>query len=71
MAVPELLWYLGVIGPDILSGGFVVVLALAVLYRWYVAKTALETSGLIASTMVLLEITLSIAIWKYGSVIVG
>lgn len=71
LAVPELLWYAGVIGPDILSGAFVAVLALAVLYRWYVAKTALETTGLIASTMVLLEITLSIAIWKYGSLIVG
>ncbi len=71
LSIPEALWYLGAIGTNTLGGGYLVVLALVVVYRWYIAKTALETTGLIASTMVLLEITLSIALQKYGGLIVG
>ncbi len=71
LAAPVALLYLGVIGVDTARGGFGIALLLVVVYRWFIARIALETTGLVASAMVLLEFTLSIAISQYGGQIVG
>jgi hypothetical protein len=71
LAAPVALLYLGVISIEVFRGGYGIALLLVVFYRWYIARTALETSGLVASTMVLLEFTLTIAVSKYGGMLVG
>ncbi len=71
LATPIALLYMGLFGVDTARGVYGIALLLVVVYRWYIAKTALETTGLNASAMVLLEFTLSIAISKYGGLLVG
>ncbi len=40
-------------------------------YRWFLAKAALETTGLVATGLVLLELTLSVAIARYSTQLIG
>jgi hypothetical protein len=59
---PLILLDLGLVGP-----GFAVMLSFAVVlvslyYRWYVALTAFETTGLVATALVLADVVLSLTI---------
>lgn len=71
MMAPVLLYYMGLIGKTPTAGLSWVCFVLVVLYRWFVARTALETSGLVAGAVVLLEFTLAIAIARLGMVLFG
>lgn len=64
--VPAVFFYLGLTGIQT-TGGLALVFLIPVIYfRWFVARTALETTSLIASALVLMEFTLSIAISQYA-----
>ena len=71
LLAPAAMFYIGLIGAKAAGGLGWICLLLAVLYRWFIAKTALETTGLVASALVLLEFTLAIAISKYGGALLG
>lgn len=63
--VPAAFFYLGMTDVQT-TGGLALIFLLPVIYfRWFVARTALETTSLIASALVLLEFTLSIGISHY------
>lgn len=65
MTVPPAAYYLGAINAGTVGGLNLLLLLPVLYYRWFIARTALETSGPIAAGLVLLELTVSVAIAKY------
>lgn len=69
--LPVILYAAGLL--DAAATGFfgLVLLIPVLMFRWFVARTALDTTGLIASAVVLLEMTLSFAIAIYMDRVFG
>ncbi len=64
--VPAVFFYLGLTGIQTTGGMALIFLIPVIYFRWFVARTALETTNLIAGALVLLEFTLSIGISQYA-----
>lgn len=59
---PLILLDLGLVGPGSALFLSFALMLVSLYYRWYVARTALETSGLIAMALVLADFVLSLAV---------
>ncbi len=61
---PQALYYAGLIGKDAAGFFSLVLLVLILVYRWRIARLALEAPALIAAALVLLDMVISVAIFR-------
>ena len=64
MMPPLILLDLGLVGPELAVLTSFVLLMVSLYYRWFVARTALETTGLIAMALVIADFVLSLAVTR-------
>lgn len=65
LMIPTSAFYLGAISIQATALFHLLFLVPVLYYHWFIARTALETSGLVATGLVLLEFTLDMTINKY------
>jgi hypothetical protein len=64
MMPPLILLDLGLVGPELAVLVSFVLLMISLYYRWFIARTALETTGIIAMALVVGDFVLSLAVTR-------